>query len=192
MSCGCEDGNTYQSLCNTDTPYPQVSPESVPSLISNLVYALYGTIQKDVTSGTVQWIIPCDPNNTASIPVLPREEGEGLLCYILRIFAVTSSPTVSATRTTPFTLSFTDQNTIIPVLSASSIAITIPINDSVALGVGSQIMFQQKGAGQLVFTPSAGVVIQSSNSRLRTNTAFSVATLIKLDTNVWALTGDIV
>jgi hypothetical protein len=92
MSCGCGDntpfgGNdAYNNICNADTPYPIVSAESVPSLISNLTYALYGQIQKDVSSGKVVWIIPCDPNNTAFIGNVPRLPGEGLMCYFIRYF----------------------------------------------------------------------------------------------------------
>ena len=83
MSCN----NDYNNICRQDIPYPQVSPESVPSLISNLVYALYGDITKSVENGRVVWNIPCDPNNTAEVDQIPREEGEGLLCYLLRVFA---------------------------------------------------------------------------------------------------------
>ena len=83
MSCN----NDYNNICRQDIPYPQVSPESVPSLISNLVNALYGEITKTVVDGRVVWNIPCDPNNTAEVDQIPREEGEGLLCYLLRVFA---------------------------------------------------------------------------------------------------------
>ena len=82
MSCGC---NNNSSAC-PEVPYPQISTESVPSLISNLVYALYGTINKSVVNGRVIWDIPCDPNNTAEVDDIPREEGEGLLCYLIRVF----------------------------------------------------------------------------------------------------------
>lgn len=86
MSCGCNN-TTYSSTCCPDTPYPQVSHESVPSLIDNLVYALYGTITKTVVNGRVVWDIPCDPTaDPASIVDFPRIEGEGLLCYIIRYF----------------------------------------------------------------------------------------------------------
>jgi hypothetical protein len=85
MSCGCNN-STYSSTCCPEVPYPQISSESVPSLISNLVYALYGTINKSVVNGRVVWDIPCDPNNTAEADSIPREEGEGLLCYLLRLF----------------------------------------------------------------------------------------------------------
>jgi hypothetical protein len=50
------------------------------------VYALYGTINKSIVNGRVIWDIPCDPNNSAEVDNIPREEGEGLLCYLLRVF----------------------------------------------------------------------------------------------------------
>lgn len=86
MSCNCNN-STYASTCCPEVPYPTISPESVPSLIDNLVYALYGTIEKSVSSGRVIWNIPCDPESTpASVPQIPREENEGLLCYLIRVF----------------------------------------------------------------------------------------------------------
>jgi hypothetical protein len=97
MSCNCSDSNnSYVGACRQDIPYPQVSHESVPSLIDNLVTALYGGfynpqtqlgyITKSVVNGRIVWNIPCDPNNTATIAWLPRNEGEGLLCYTIRAF----------------------------------------------------------------------------------------------------------
>ena len=86
MSCNCNN-STYSNTCCPDTPYPQVSHESVPSLIDNLVYALYGEITKSVVNGRVVWNIPCDPtDDPATIVDFPRLPGEGLLCYIIRYF----------------------------------------------------------------------------------------------------------
>lgn len=92
----CSD--SYNNVCRQDIPYPQVSPESVPSLIDNLVTALYGAfynpqtgqgyITKSVVNGRVVWTTACDPNNSTQIPGVPRQNGEGLLCYIMRIFAL--------------------------------------------------------------------------------------------------------
>lgn len=101
MSCGCNTtGGSYDNgVCRQDIPYPQVSHESVPSLIDNLVGALYGSfynpttqtgyITKSVVNGRIVWNIPCDPNNTAQIGTLPRNPGEGLLCYLIRCFNAT-------------------------------------------------------------------------------------------------------
>lgn len=77
-------------VCNADTPYPSVSHESVPSLIDNLTYALYGIITKTVLNGRVQWTIPCDPNSTGSIWGYTRNAGEGLMCYMLRVLQSTA------------------------------------------------------------------------------------------------------
>ena len=78
--------SAYVGACRKDIPYPSVSHESVPSLIDNLVTALYGTITKTVVNRRVVWNIPCDPNNTATVNGIPRNAGEGLLCYIMRVF----------------------------------------------------------------------------------------------------------
>lgn len=95
MSCNCNN-STYSNTCCPDTPYPQVSPESVPSLISNLVNALYGEITKSVVDGRVVWNVPCDPNNTAEIDGFPRLPDEGLLCYIIRYFDVLAPSLINA------------------------------------------------------------------------------------------------
>jgi len=93
MSC---NNDNYNNICRQDIPYPQVSPESVPSLISNLVNALYGEITKSVENGRVVWNVPCDPNNTAEIDGFPRLPDEGLLCYIIRYFDVFAPSLINA------------------------------------------------------------------------------------------------
>jgi hypothetical protein len=56
-------------------------------LIDNLVTALYGTITKQVVNRRVQWTIPCDPASApATVFGIPRNDGEGLLCYFIRAF----------------------------------------------------------------------------------------------------------
>lgn len=80
------NNNPYGQTCRADIPYPSVSSESVPSLIDNLVNALYGTITKTVVDRKVVWDIPCDPDNTATVFGIPRLTGEGLLCYFIRVF----------------------------------------------------------------------------------------------------------
>ena len=102
MDCGCNDYGYggYGGICRPDIPYPQISAESVPSLISNLTYALYGSITKSVSNGQITWNIPCDPNQTASIAGIPRNVGEGLLCYIIRAFSLINTSSAAPTFTT--------------------------------------------------------------------------------------------
>ena len=100
MSCNCNNNSGCE-----DVPYPSISQESVPSLIANLVYALYGTINKSVVNGRVVWDIPCDPSaDPVTIVDFPRLPGEGLLCYIIRYFdtlapALLDVVTISGTQT---------------------------------------------------------------------------------------------
>lgn len=120
MSCGCDSGydgygydGTY-GVCTPDIPYPNVSHESVPSLIDNLVTALYGAffdpntqtgyVTKYLKNGRIVWNIACDPNNTATVAGVPRNQGEGLLCYLLRVlqnFNPTQYSVITAVETLP-------------------------------------------------------------------------------------------
>jgi hypothetical protein len=134
MSCGCNsgyDGGVYGGVCDTDTPYPSVSHESVPSLIDNLVNALYGAITKDVSNGKVVWNIPCDPSNIpATINNIPRNAGEGLLCYIIRALNLTTPSgfvTVNGVQT------LTNKTLTAPVINTATIN-TATINNLTATG----------------------------------------------------------
>ena len=119
MSCGCNDSSSssypYNGACCLDVPYPQVSHESVPSLIDNLTTALYGGfynpstqtgfITKSVVNGRIRWNIPCDPNNTSTLNNIPRNSGEGLLCYLLRAMNLSGGTLGFVTATGVQTLS---------------------------------------------------------------------------------------
>lgn len=106
MSCD-NPYNVYSGLCRQDIPYPQVSHESVPSMMDNLVTALYGAfynpqtgqgyVTKSVVNGRIVWTSACDPSNATSITGIPRNDGEGLLCYILRILTVYNPTTYAQT-----------------------------------------------------------------------------------------------
>ena len=195
MSCGCSGGDSsYNEYCNSDTPYPQVSPESVPSMISNLAYALYGDIQSDATSGKVEWIIPCDPNSTAEIPGYPRDDGEGLMCYLIRVFTAIASIqafSVQSAKSAAYTLVFTDANSLIPMSLTASAQITIPINDNVPFAIGTRIWIQQAAATFQVTFGGAGVTILRPTGKTKTNTLNSLAQLTKTGTNTWLLSGDL-
>jgi hypothetical protein len=143
MSCGCgsndgygyDGGVVYNDYCNADTPYPSVSHESVPSLIDNLVYALYGTINKEVLGGKVVWNIPCDPSNIpATINGIPRGNGEGLLCYILRALNLTNASNGFVTINGVQTL--TNKTLIAPVINTATIN-NLTATGTLALPIGS-------------------------------------------------------
>jgi len=94
-------------------------------------------------------------------------------------------------RNASYTLVASDQSKMIEVNSSSGTTITIP-NESVTtiFPVGTYIAIMQTGTGQVTiagnsFTPNA-------TPGLKTRTQWSLATLIKRDTNSWVVTGDLV
>jgi hypothetical protein len=129
------DGSTsaYVGACRKDIPYPSVSHESVPSLIDNLVSALYGSITKTVVNRRVVWNIPCDPNNTANINNIPRNAGEGLLCYIIRALNLTGA---SGFVTANGVQTLTNKTLTAPVINGGTIN-NLTATGTLALPAGS-------------------------------------------------------
>jgi hypothetical protein len=56
-----------------------------------------GYVTKSVVNGRIVWTSACDPSNSTSITGIPRNDGEGLLCYILRILTVYNPTTYAQT-----------------------------------------------------------------------------------------------
>jgi hypothetical protein len=105
--------------------------------------------------------------------------------------------TLRAVTGTTDTFALTDiNNYLITYSSTSSVAITIPLNSSVSIPVGSVINVIKIGAsGTITISGAVGVTVASAAavSATRTiTTAFSAATCIKVDTNSWYVVGKIV
>jgi hypothetical protein len=96
---------------------------------------------------------------------------------------------VNAQTGTTYTTVLLDNNKVVTLDNASAIALTVPLNASVAYPTGAQIHLYNKGAGQVTVAGDTGVTVNSSNG-LKLRAQYSVATLIKLDTNTWVLIGD--
>ena len=97
--------------------------------------------------------------------------------------------TVNATaKTAAYTLVLDDQNTLIQMNGA--FAFTVPLNSSVAYPIGAQIHLVALTAGvSVAFTVGiTSYVTPGSNLRA----AGSMATLLKIGTNSWVLSGDLV
>jgi hypothetical protein len=95
------------------------------------------------------------------------------------------------TKTSSYTLEVADAGRTIDAESSSSITVTIPLNSSVPLLVGTQIAFIQTGVGQLVFVPDSGVTLLSKNNNRKVAARYSPATLIQKSANTWVLIGDL-
>jgi hypothetical protein len=97
---------------------------------------------------------------------------------------------VNSTAGASYTFGLSDVDRMVQFTSATAVAVTVPLNSSVAFPVGSTITFAQMGAGQLIVAGASGVTVYSTPG-LKTRTQYSAASLIKLDVNTWLLVGDL-
>lgn len=79
MSCSC---NCNPCRC---TPSCDTTNEPISSALNNFITAFFGTVTKTCVNGQVVWSLPCDLSTGS--PLLPRTAGEGVACYLLRLFA---------------------------------------------------------------------------------------------------------
>ena len=95
------------------------------------------------------------------------------------------------TYTASTTLIKTDAGKLLIMNVSSANTVTVPLNSSVNLPVGTQISIIQTGSGQTSFVAISGVTINSDTSKLKISTQYSGATLIKTATNTWSLIGNL-
>ena len=91
-----------------------------------------------------------------------------------------------------YTLTLSDATKMININQIDINTITIPNQLSVAFPIGTKILVTQMGVGQITFMADGGVTLNSSSNANKTKNQYSVATLIKTDTNTWLLFGDII
>ena len=90
-----------------------------------------------------------------------------------------------------YTLVLSDAGKLVTMNNGSGNTLVIPLNSSVAFPIGTQILVKQKGAGQTIFLPVGGVLIQSYLNRTQSLGQYSLFTLIKTDVNTWSLGGNL-
>jgi hypothetical protein len=89
-----------------------------------------------------------------------------------------------------YTLVLADAGKYVRVDNASANDLTVPANASVAFDVGTIITLRQVGAGQMTVVEDTGVTVNTPET-LNLRKQGSTATLIKVGTNEWDLTGDL-
>lgn len=84
-----------------------------------------------------------------------------------------------------------DANSYVRMNLAAPGTFTIPPNADVAFPVGTRLYVEQRGAGTVTITAGAGVTIRSRGGVYGTGGQYAVATVIKVDTDTWVLSGDV-
>ena len=90
-----------------------------------------------------------------------------------------------------YTLVLSDANKLVSMNNGSCNTFVIPLNSSVAFPIGTKILVKQKGAGQTIFLPTGGVIIESYLNKTISLGQYSLFTLIKTNTDTWSLGGNL-
>ena len=103
----------------------------------------------------------------------------------------TAMVAINAQTGTTYSVILSDDGKLITCDNASSIALTIVPNSTVAFGIGTQINVMQLGAGTVTITAGAGVTLRSDGSKLKTNAQYAVATCLKIASDTWVVVGNL-
>jgi len=95
------------------------------------------------------------------------------------------------TKTESYTLAVSDAGKVIEMNVSSENNLTIPINSSVEIPIGTTIDIVQYGVGQTTLVPTSGVTIRSKEGALKLTGQYSAVSLYKRGTDEWVAMGDI-
>lgn len=90
-------------------------------------------------------------------------------------------------KTAAYTLDWHDSGVVLTFNTAANVVLTVPPG----LPIGFNISVYQLGAGNVVFTPGAGVTLSNRLSIFKTSGPGSGAGVVSLGTNIYAVTGDL-
>lgn len=82
-------------------------------------------------------------------------------------------------------------NSIVGIISNSSITIKIPLDSRTPFDIGTNIVIYQQGPGQVIVDVENGVTLLSNNNKFKLTDQNSCAALFKLEADKWLLGGDL-
>jgi hypothetical protein len=149
---------------------------------SNIAVSGQGTIAADSKTDTLTFIAGSNvtiTTNTTNDEITINASGGG-------------GSSFSAVRTqsgTSYTLALTDAGAYIQTTSTTAVAISIPLQSSVAWERDTEIYFEQNGTGQITIAGVSGVTLNTSETG-KSFARYSVLALKRVAENVWTLTGE--
>lgn len=96
---------------------------------------------------------------------------------------------LNAQTGTTYTLVLADAGKIVTLSNAGAITLTVPAEASVNFDVGTVIGIVQSGAGTVTVSPAVGVTVSSKDSLLDLSGQYATASLVKLASDSWLLSG---
>jgi hypothetical protein len=96
---------------------------------------------------------------------------------------------------TSYTLALTDNGKLVTLANASPVAVTIPLNSSIALPVGAVIMMAAYDAGAVTISGAGGVTVVSGGATPASpviRAQYSSVGAIQTSANNWLVVGDLI
>lgn len=107
----------------------------------------------------------------------------------LKAYISDLSKRVSNVQAGAYTLALTDAGKHVRMTSATPVALTVPLNSSVAFPVDTFVDFSQFGAGQVTVTPVSGAVTLHASPGLKTAAQYAVGGLHQVAVDEWLVYG---
>jgi hypothetical protein len=101
---------------------------------------------------------------------------------------------INAQSGTTYTTVLADNGKLVTLTNGSSIALTIPLNSSVAYPVGAQLNLARLGSGAVTIAGAVGVTVISTGATAATpelRAQYSTATAVQTSIDNWLVMGDI-
>jgi hypothetical protein len=150
------------------------------------------TLQATAIAGTTTLTLPAATDTLVGKDTTDTLTNKTLTSPVINGATIGTSAinlTLNPQTGTTYTPVLTDNGKLVTLSNASAITLTVPTNASVAYATGSQINIQAIGAGQVTVAGDAGVTVNGTGTKLRTQ--WSAGTLVKTATNTWTLIGDL-
>ena len=106
-----------------------------------------------------------------------------------------ASVATNAQTGTSYTLALADNGKLVTLANSSPVAVTIPLNSSVALPVGAVIMMAAYGTGAVTISGAGGVTVVSNGATAASpviRTQYSSVGCIQTSANNWLVVGDLI
>ena len=135
------------------------------------------------------------PSPTAGTVCFLRQDALGATINQIQYFNGSSWITYSdiqlVAKTANYVIGLSDSGKTITMNASGDNNITVPANGTTAFPIGTVITIFQTGTGTTSFIEASGVTINSKNSYKKIYAQYSAAQLVKVDTDIWILAGDL-